>query len=153
MSYTTSIRTFLASTLAAVPNEVIAQLNAIDEIGNAAMDLILSADNEGCSEELTVVDGAKVADLSARLNAIRDDNSFLLTLALSCRDDDGMVVDTVTADVTLEQLNSIVDTASDLVLAHRNGQSIEEAIEQLDSDLVACDVLSPAPEVNTLHGE
>jgi hypothetical protein len=135
MSYTTTIRACLNENLAAIPVEVLAHLNAIDQVCGATQELILSADNEGCCDDLTVISASNVEVISSLLSGISNTKTPLLCLSLSVRDEDGLVVDTATGEVSLEHLNAIVDTAADLVLAYRKGQSIDDAVERLDSDL------------------
>jgi hypothetical protein len=149
MSYTTAIRTFLANTGVAVPNEILAYLSAIDGIGEAALDVSLSADNTGCmgEDELTVVDAVKLRELSDRINSVRDTEHYPLALALTERDEDGMAVDTSTALVTIEQASSVFDIASDLVLTHRKQQPLDDALLALDEALTGADVLEAQPSV------
>jgi hypothetical protein len=149
MSYTTAIRTFLANTGVAVPNEILAYLSTIDGIGEVALDVSLSADNTGCmgEHELTVVDAGKLRQLSDRINSVRDTEHYPLALALTERDEDGMAVDTSTALVTIEQASSVFDIASDLVLTHRKQQPLDEALLALDEALSVAGVINQQPEV------
>ncbi len=76
-------------------------------------------------------------------NSDKQDNDCV-QVNLSIKDDEGNVVDGTTAQLSLEQISSIVDQASDLVIAHRSGQPIDEALAALDEALSESNVLGPA---------
>lgn len=149
MSYTQIVRSYFNAAQLDVPAQVLAHLDGLDQALEMGLDVILSSDNVGCCEELTVVDAVKVNKFSERLNAVRsgdvnpgfDFPAPSLMLSLSVRDVDGLVVDAAPASVPVKLLESIVDVVADLALTHRNHQSVEEAISQLDADLVAADVI------------
>ena len=79
-------------------------------------------------------------------NSDKQCNSFV-ELNLSIKDDEGNVVDGTTAQLSLEQISSIVDQASDLVMAHRSGQPIDEALAALDETFSESHVLSRVDNV------
>lgn len=75
MSYTTQLRSFLSAVTASgfpVPAEVLALADSYDAIGKQADDVISSADNTGCSDDLTVVDAEELEALSELINSLRD---------------------------------------------------------------------------------
>lgn len=72
MSYTAAIRTHLVTASIEVPGHILAYLNAVDEVCAVAMDVVLSADSVGCSEEMTVVNGTKLQQLSTELYGLID---------------------------------------------------------------------------------
>lgn len=77
MAYTTQLRSFLADIAekgVEIPDQITGLLNTYDAIGNSALDLILSADAEGCSEDLTVVNATKLDNLSEVLSVVRDNS-------------------------------------------------------------------------------
>lgn len=152
MSYTTSIRSALTAIMETIPVEVLAHLDALDQLGHSALDFVSSASKDCFFEEFTVVDAGKLKVLSSRVNAVRDDKPSPLTLNLTCRDEDGTAVDTVTAEVTIDQVSTVVDVATELVLAHRKGQPIDEHVAQLDVDLCAADIIDAVPCANEDSG-
>jgi hypothetical protein len=154
MSYTHLIRACLASAHFDIPAAVQQHLDGLDKALWAGLDVIHSASNEGCSGELTVIDAEKLKEFADLSNAVRTDDigqpanvpEAKVELVLSIHDADNCVVDSASAELTIKQVEHIVDVASSLVLAHRNGQDTDEFVEQLDLELCRADVLASAQE-------
>lgn len=74
MSYTTQLRSFFTAVTEkgfSIPEEILALADSYDAIGSRAFEVILSADNTGCSDDLTVVDATMLVTLGDLLNSIR----------------------------------------------------------------------------------
>lgn len=69
----------------------------------------------------------------------------LITLDLNVFDDDGVVVDGTTAELTREQISDIVDHAAQLILQRRDGKPIDEILDELDNALAASGVIDLSP--------
>lgn len=61
-------------------------------------------------------------------------------IALNIFSDDGVVVDTTTAELTLDQISDIIDHAARLILNVRNGQSGVD-LSELEEALVVAGVI------------
>ncbi len=81
--------------------------------------------------------------LDAYANNADKQGNDCVQVDLSITDDAGDVVDGTTSSLSLEQVSSIVDQASQLVLARRSGRSIEDALAALDEALTVGDVIGP----------
>ena len=61
-------------------------------------------------------------------------------IALNIFSDDGVVVDTTTAELTLDQISDIIDHAAQLILNVRSGQS-DVDLSELEEALVVAGVI------------
>ena len=61
-------------------------------------------------------------------------------ISLNIFSDDGVVVDTTTAELTLDQISDIIDHAAQLILNVRNGQSGVD-LSELEEALVVAGVI------------
>lgn len=64
-----------------------------------------------------------------------------LTIDLKIYDNEGIVVDGTTGDVTLAQVSDIVDHASQAILLRRNGKDYEGVLNELEEALVAAGLI------------
>lgn len=71
------------------------------------------------------------------------EKSDLIQLSLNVYDDVGNVVDGTVATVSVDQLSDIVDQASQLILVHRDGQPIDNLINDLEEALSSSEVIDP----------
>ena len=61
---------------------------------------------------------------------------------LNIFDEEGLVVDSATSNITVEQASDIIDHAAQLVLVYRRSQSVDGVIDELDEALSSADVIS-----------
>jgi len=85
-----------------------------------------------------VLSGAIATALDAYGNNV--DNADGVTVNLNVFDAVGNVVDGTTATLSVEQLSGIVDHASQLILIRRDGQSLDNVLDELDEALSVADV-------------
>jgi hypothetical protein len=64
-----------------------------------------------------------------------------VTVDLNVFDDDGSVVDSTTATMTVGELSDIVDHASQLIILRREGKPFEEVMDELDEALSVAEVI------------
>ncbi len=67
---------------------------------------------------------------------------------LNVFDDDGVVVDGTTMELTLDQISDIIDHATQLILQHRQERPIGEILDELDSALTAASVITYRDDVS-----
>lgn len=67
-----------------------------------------------------------------------------ITIDLNIFDNDGVVVDATTSDLTRSQISDIIDHASQLILLHRDGKDITDILAELDDALTTADVITDA---------
>lgn len=95
------------------------------------------------------LDDAITTALDAYANNV--DKADTVTLDLNVFDDVGNVVDGATAILSVEQLSDIVDHASQLILIRRDGQSLDNVLNELDEALTVADVIDEAAESTQSH--
>lgn len=102
--------------------------------------------------DLPVLNDAVTTALDAYANNAGEIEN-LVTLDLNVFDDGGDVVDGTTATLSVEQLSDIVDHASQLILMRRDGQALDNVLDELDEALTVSDVIDePAGHKETNNG-
>ena len=91
---------------------------------------------------IAILDDAITTTLDAYANNV--DGADTVTLDLNVFDDVGNVVDGTTATLSVEQLSDILDHASQLILIRRDGQSLDNVLDELDDALSVADVIEAA---------
>jgi len=159
MNYTNPIRSLLTAAGVVMPESVEAHLNLIDKTVDAALDLALSADNAGCSGELTVVDSKQMCDLTDLLNQVRDTpvevfetGAPCLAVDLTIRDRFGEAVDTSSMPIPVGQVTHVFDLVSDLVIDKRLGRTVDDHVQSLTDCMIDYGVVQkPAEKLTPAH--
>ena len=92
----------------------------------------------------STLDEAITTALDAYANNAEETDA--VTLNLNVFDDVGNLVDGTTATLSAGQLSDIVDHASQLILIRRDGQSLDNVLNELDEALSVADVIAAAAE-------
>ncbi len=109
--------------------------------GQSAMQF-LNARKPGC------VFGPMVAVQGASGTAAVDQ----VSLKLNSLDDVGNVVGSATSNLSVEHLSSIVDNASQLIAVRRDGQTLDNMLDALDTALTAADLVESARQPAAQEG-
>lgn len=121
-----------------------------DKLYDLIRDLHNSADNAGCSDDLTVVSQEGLLAVYREMLAVKGDLNQI-TIDLNVIDNAGVVVDATTADLTRAQISDIIDHAAQLVLMSRSGQKeqIDLVHADLEEALIVANVLEFDPPLPT----
>ena len=99
------------------------------------------AENERSSEEEWQLMTVQSQFAATTEQALISYNAKLIPVGLNIFDDDGLVVDAATSDLTVQQISDIVDHASQAVLLRRSGHSIDDVLNELEEALISADVI------------
>ena len=66
-----------------------------------------------------------------------------VTIDLNIFDEDGVVVDGATSEITRQQISDVIDHAAQLILVYRAGSEIKDILDELEEALFASGVLNP----------
>ncbi|MBV7547530.1 hypothetical protein KW849_14655 [Pseudomonas sp. PDM26] len=128
-----------------IPDELKKLPGLLDEFISIADGLITSADGTGCCDELTVVDAAKVTELSQVVSSLRDDistpNLPSIGVSLSIFDCHGEPYASRVVNLAAAGVSDVVDHAAQAVLLHRAGKNMGSVMDELESALVVYDVI------------
>lgn len=115
-----------------------------DLVGHA-VDLVNSANNAGCCDELTVVDSEKVNTLADFLQPLREEGFVPsipdVEVSVSIFDSHGDVYGHRTVAVVAHGLSDIIDHAAQAVLLHRSDSEMGTVLDELELALITYDVI------------